>query len=376
MPRARSIAALGAALLLAGFAFDSPSLIVPGVALLLLVAAAVAWVGAAARTLRVRRAPGPSTVVEGESYPLGVQILRGRVPLPGAELRDPALDAPLQLGSRPAPVVRADVTLERRGRRRLAPAAVIVADPLGLYSRRVESPEGAEVLVLPRIERVHGAGPGGAGGGRWRAGRGRIGDGGESGGREGAVPAAEMDGLRPHVDGVPASRIHWPTAARTGELVDRRLVPGSESSHVVVLDVSRFEDEDALDRAVRAAGSLCLHLAPEGGCLLHLPGEPRALAVAPRLDGWDRAHAALALVQPGDGPVSAGRSRRGLTVWVSSGTEAHGAAELRAAASRASHLVVPVELPGIQPVLAVAGCLGYALGARAALSGATGRAAA
>ncbi len=97
------------------------------------------------------------------------------------------------------------------------------------------------MLVLPRTEPIlragrdgdrAGAGSGGSDG--LRRGEGEGGDRGLS--LRAASPASELDGVRPHEDGVPASRIHWRTVARTGELFDRRLVAGAQSSHVVVLD--------------------------------------------------------------------------------------------------------------------------------------------
>ena len=85
----------------------------------------------------------------------------------------------------------------------------------------------------------------------------------------------EIDGLRPYRNGSPASRIHWATVARTGEMVEHRLVAGADSSPLVVLDRFNPADQDALDSAVRAAASICVHLAPAGGCTLLVSGERR-----------------------------------------------------------------------------------------------------
>jgi uncharacterized protein (DUF58 family) len=361
LPRARTTVLLGVALLLAAAAVDSPSLYVPGVGLLLLALGAVAWVELAARGVRVHRDPGPSTGIEGETYPLHVRLERGRVPLPGGELRDPALETALAVRPGAAGELRASIRLGRRGRRVLAPTTLLLRDPLGLHARELTAGRPSDVLVLPLVEPVIGA----KGGGARSEGRldGAAGDG-EAGERRASrrvAPSSDVDGLRPHQDGAPASRIHWPTAARTGELFDRRLVTGAESPHVVVLDVGGGGDKHALDRAVRAAGSLARHLAPAGGCALFLPGEQRPFSIGRRLDGWPRAHVALALVQAWDGPVAARTSNGGLTVWVSSGTEALGGTELVALGRRATHVVVPTELPGLRAELTVAGCNLYPL---------------
>ena len=57
-------ALLGLALCLAGGTFDSPSLYVPGVGLLVIAVVAVAWVLLAANGATIKRMAGPSTVVE------------------------------------------------------------------------------------------------------------------------------------------------------------------------------------------------------------------------------------------------------------------------------------------------------------------------
>jgi uncharacterized protein (DUF58 family) len=365
---------LGAVLLLAGALFDSPSLYVPGVGLLALAAGFLAWVRLAARGVEVSRTAGPATAVEGEPYPLRVEIARGRLPLPGGELRDPALDRPLALGPNPPRVLTESLRMGRRGRRKLESTTLAIRDPLRLWEREVKGAGEAEILVLPRTEPVTAPGEGNGHDGRL-GGLGREGEGGDRGtGLRSAALASEVDGVRPHEDGVPASRIHWRTVARSGELFDRVLVPGSESSHAVVLDVAGATDTDALDMAVRAAASLCLHLAPMGGCALHLPGRARPLLIAPRLGGWPQAHGALALVDSaadakrssrGDAAPAVRGGHRGLSVWVRGAPEAPDRGELARAASSASHLVAPVEVPGLAASFRVSGCSGYSLrGAR------------
>ncbi len=361
MPSARSVVQLGVALLLAGALFDTPSLYLPGGALVALAIVAFAWVALSARQVRVRREPGPATAVEGDPYPLRVTIDRGGLPLPGGELRDPALERPLALGLNPPRLVSDQVRLGRRGRRRLEATTLVVRDPLRLCTREVHGAGAAEVLVLPRTEPVLRVGERAGGGAGSGLGEG-SGDGDHGLGRRAAPSlASELDGVRPHEDGVPASRIHWRTVARTGELFDRRLVSGADFSHVVVLD-SSLGDEEALDKAVRAAASLCLHLAPAGGCALLLPGEARPVAVDRRLSGWPGAHARLALVEAADGPPPApARAHRGLTIRVSAMTQAPDARELARIAAGASHLVAPVQVPTLTAAFSVAGCNGYAL---------------
>ena len=115
----------------------------------------------------------------------------------------------------------------------------------------------------------------------------------------------EMESLRPYREGAPASRIHWPTVARVGTLMERRLLADSDSQPLVVVDSTEPADEAALDKAVRAAASLCVHLARKGGCSVLLPGDRRAVDLGADLAGWPALHARLALVEPVTGAPAA-----------------------------------------------------------------------
>jgi uncharacterized protein (DUF58 family) len=166
----------------------------------------------------------------------------------------------------------------------------------------------------------------------------------------------EVEGVRPYREGTPASRIHWPTVARSGELAERRLISGGESPPLVVLDASDPASEEALDRAVRAAASICADLAAQGGCMLLLPEASQPLRIDARMRGWPQAHAKLALVQPSRRPPAAaslGAAR--ITILVCA------AAAPRPPAIRHSErfcLVSTDPVAGMRTLFTVAGCLG------------------
>jgi uncharacterized protein (DUF58 family) len=378
MGGALSTLKLAVAFLLAGFLFDSVALLVPGVALALLAGGAFAWVELAARGARVKRPAGPPTVVEDEPYPFRVQIRRGAVPPRGA-LEDPLLDEPLPVRAlirEPVTQASLSIAFPRRGRRRLEPAVLVVRDPLGLHRREVRSGDGGELLVLPRIEPVLAPGQGDGDGGAGDAEAEEPGDGAGISALEARAIEFEIDGLRPYREGSPASRIHWPAVARTGDLIERRLVDGGDRSPLVVLDAGRPESEDSLDMAVRAAGSLCVHLArAAGGCALLLPRERRPLAVDSELRAWPAAHAKLAMVEAGGGVPAVGRAgHTGAIVWVSArgGRPPHAAR----GPSAPSFVVSPHPVAGLPVAFRVAGCAGQAVGARARRRARTRRAAA
>jgi uncharacterized protein (DUF58 family) len=334
--------------------FDEPSLYVPGLALLLLGVGAWLWVGLAAQGASITRMPGPPTVEEEAPYPVRLALSGGIVRAPGGELDEPLLGHPLRLTRRTPRRIRVDVRFARRGRHGLDGARLTISDPLGLASREMWS-DPAEVLVLPRIE------PLGIDAAGVTSGLGR-----EASRLSAHAAELELDSLRPYRDGAPASRIHWPTVARRGEMVERRLIADIDLRPLVVVDPRRPPTEEALDMALRAAASLCVHLAGSAGCSLLLPGDRRAADIEPDLRSWPPLHARLALVEPSDGAPVAGRiERAGAVFWVAAGATAPPPGIARAAAAL-RFLVTPVPVPGQRPEFTVAGCGVHRLGRRGA----------
>jgi uncharacterized protein (DUF58 family) len=353
MIAARPTLILAGAFVFCGAAFDSPSLYVPGVALVALVAGTRLWVGLAARRVRLEQLPGPWSIVEGEPYPLRIRIRSGRLPLPGGRVGHPLVDRHRPVGMYPGRHIRLQLRSPRRGRRRVEPVTLRLNDPMRLHTAEVRSGQGDQVLVLPRIDPVV-----------RRDGRGGPGDAALDG-SDGLVGAGldtraidfEIDGLRPYRHGTPASRIHWATVARTGEMLEHRLVAGANSSPLVVLDRFNPADQDSLDAAVRATASICVHLAPAGGCTVLVSGDRRPLEVDSELRAWPQVHAHLAVVEAGGTPPAIHRLSRTETIfWVTAAQGAPG--WMRGVAGRGWYLVTPFPLPGLTSAFTVAGCHG------------------
>src|SRR5215210_7148155 len=251
MRSALGCAALGALLVVVAGTFDAEPLYVTGSALVLLGLGAWTWIRAGAWGAEIRRQVGARSVLEEQPLSVAIEVRAGRLPLPPGWIDEPLLPQPVRFpAGRRRARVRVEVTFARRGRRRLPPPALVLRDPFGLAQRVVRGTATDEVLVLPRVHPVRVA----AGGGEAMPAHARA-----------ALIAAaetEIDGLRPHREGTPASRIHWPAVARGAGLMERKLISEADSRPLVVLDPRAGAGEEAgeaLDAAVRAAASLTVH---------------------------------------------------------------------------------------------------------------------
>ena len=353
MRSAAGCAALGLLLLLVAGTFDAEPFYVTGTALVLLGAGAAAWITAGSYGASVHRIIDKRSVVEEEALVVRVEAVAGRLPLPPGFIDEPLLKEPVQLtAGRRRSRVRIEATFTRRGRRILAPPALVLRDPLGLAQRTIPAGAPDEVLVLPRTFPVR-----------------ALGAGGESADAHAralltAANENEIDGLRPHREGAPASRIHWPSVARGNGLMERRLIAESDSRPLVVLDPRNPTSPEALDAAVRAAASLVRHFAKRSGCALLLPGDRRAQVVEQDLAAWPTLHVRLALLDDQSGPsLVAAQNRRGLIAFVTARPVDRPPRGLGRTPGGLL-LVMPGEIPNRRAVVEVAGCRGY-LGARA-----------
>jgi uncharacterized protein (DUF58 family) len=314
------------------------ALYVPGVAALLAAGVAPLWVSLAARRAGVSLGAESRTAREGEPVRVTITVRRGLVPFPAATLLPwPGADAQAAPSSRQRELVVSAVP-SRRGRQSLGPARLCVRDPLGISSRELRSAEH-ELLVLPRVYPIA---PG------------------ELGELDERAPspldaALEIDSLRPYREGVSAARIHWPTVARSGELMERGFTAETDARVLVTLDARTPESEEALDQALRVTASLCVHFARRGGCLLALPEEPRPAPIGPDLRAWPALHARLALVRSGTGVARHHRSQRPRTLL-------YVTASARAPALGGRYYRVgPRPLAGLQVAFMVAGFSGQVI---------------
>jgi uncharacterized protein (DUF58 family) len=348
---AAGVAAVGAVLCLLAAAFGAPAMYVPGAALVLLAATAWTAVRLGAWRARVTREPLAASVEEGVAVRLTLSV-SGWLPLGGGELSSlpGAAFRPIRRLARTR--IELEARPQRRGTHVLGPSTVRFRDPFGICARARLSPS-TDVLVLPRVERIRN-GDLERIDGLARAARMRC----------RAQPGTEVEGLRPYRPGAPASRIHWPTVARTGDVLERQLEDETESLPLIVLDARWPASIEALDAAVRAAASLCVALARLGGCSLLLPGAKVAQRLAGDLGAWPALHARLAVVAPEAAPVWSAIDRRRLVLWITGGTRLD--ARIGRQAGARHYTVSPFPRQQRAVLFTVAGCAVQAAGRAAA----------
>jgi hypothetical protein len=129
-----------------------------------------------------------------------------------------------------------------------------------------------------------------------------------------------------------------------------------------VLDASAPASEEALDKAVRAAASLCVWLARHGGCALLLPGERRPIEIGHDMGAWAAVHVRLAVVEAG-GPSAAAAlgPRAGAVLWVTAADLRIAPRALERLPAGARYIVTPVPPPRGRPAFEVAGCTAFLL---------------
>jgi uncharacterized protein (DUF58 family) len=365
---AACVALLGGVVILAARAFGAVPLFVVGVGLVVLGGLAPAWLLAAARRTRLSRRFSVHRTIEDEPLEAIIEIRRGWLGLPGAELYDPlaqtsisVADALSMLTGRRRVQFRVIARIPTRGRHRFPPPSLTLGDAMGL-GQVWRAGWGAEdeVLVLPRTEQVH-----------WLRRDHRKSTSGQAY-RSAHEPlgAGEVDGLRQYMPGTPASRIHWPALARGAGLLERRLVSEPQTMPLIVLDPRRATggDPELLNAAVRATASLALELARSGGVHVLLPGDRDPTLITADLGGWSPVHTRLALIEEEHdmrrGPSLRRDSARGPVILVATRLDAR--SRLGTLAGHATQLVLVVpshlgarlELPAS---FQVSGCTGFVL---------------
>src|SRR5262245_59367241 len=212
----------------------SPTLHMVAVGLVLLPFAAALFARWSRQRVRIRRHLSDTRVPPGQRAYVGPELgnqAPATTPLPMIEDRLPpqlGRSARLVVASLPArgrQRVRYSITPHQRGRYVLGPLTADLSDPFALTKLRVEFDERDELVVAPEVELL-GSGPdspfGMTSGLALAKHLFRTGD--------------EFYTMRPYVEGDDLRRIHWPSVARSGELMIRQDESTRRSTAVLFID--------------------------------------------------------------------------------------------------------------------------------------------
>jgi uncharacterized protein (DUF58 family) len=273
MPSGRGVAVLftGVTMWLAARIIGSPGLEVVGVGLAALPAIAalfVRWgrqrIAIHRRLSDVRVAPGTRVTVqidiENRSVaPTSFLLLQDRLP---SVLGRPARMVVSGIPAHGSQQVSYTVLPQTRGRYQLGPLSVDVSDPFALVRQRLEFDEREELIVTPEIEDLSDA-PDAAFGANV----------GTSRTRNLFRTGEEYYTMRQYHEGDDLRRIHWPSVARTGELMIRQDESSRRANGLVFFDSREGAlgqaHGPAFERAVSVAATLGVVLS-RGGFSLRL----------------------------------------------------------------------------------------------------------
>jgi uncharacterized protein (DUF58 family) len=320
--RGIAVLATGIAMWVAARLLGSPGLEVVAIGIGLLPFLASAAAKRAAKRLLVRRRisdvrVGPGTrvavtvdVENRSSSSTSFLLLEDRLPTPLGRA------ARLVLGGVGAHTVeRASYTLvpQARGRYLLGPLIVNASDPFALSRQRLEFDDRDELLVTPEIEDL-GTAPDPASGPSFGASR----------ARQLFRTGEEYYTMRQYQEGDDLRRIHWPSVARTGDLMIRQDESTRRASGLVFLDTRAAAlgrtHTPAFERGVSAAASVGVLLARRGFVLRLGTTELPAAALSEErfLDALTAlSHTELRSVGPALAHLRAGASPETSLVFVS-----------------------------------------------------------
>ena len=264
--RGVAVFATGLAMWVAARLLGSPGLevVAIGIAVLPLLAA---WATKrSARKILIRRRLSDVRVVPGTRVQVTLE-LENASPIPTSFLLlEDRLPTPLGRAARlvmggidPSTRERATYTLvpQTRGRYTIGPLAVDVSDPFALTRLRLEFDEREELLVTPEIEDL-GAAPDPSSGPTFGASR----------ARQLFRTGEEYYTMRQYQEGDDLRRIHWPSVARTGELMIRQDESTRRASGLVFFDTRAAalgkSHTPAFERGVSVSASIGVLLSRRG----------------------------------------------------------------------------------------------------------------
>lgn len=263
-----------------------------------------------------RAAPGFTTL--GQRSPSGDWLGN-----PGGRpnWRQRARDRRTVSGSRRLPDLgpNADVTFSirvptaSRGLLTLSDLGLWCEDPFGLVARRITVAPPAHVVVYPVPAEITARGrPTSAHpGGRERS---------AASGATNALSGDELSGLRPYAPGDRLTRLHWPSLARTGDLVVREFLEPQAGSLALLVDLRpSAHTGDSIERTISRAAGFGLAALQRGLTVELCTSTGDRMVIPPNTTGRQTMLRALALLGAASAPPAVvrrwGNRPTGGAVW-------------------------------------------------------------
>lgn len=256
--RGAKVLLAGVAMWVVGRLFGSPGLEVVGVGIAALPIASSVLARRGRLRIDARRRLSDVRVTPGTRVTVSVDLEnRSSVTTPFLLAEDrvqASLGRPARMvipGIPPRGVRRMTYTLvpRSRGRYTLGPLTVDVSDPFALTRRRIRFDELDELFVSPELEDLSGPADAAA-----------APNFGTSRARQLFRTGQEFYTMRPYQQGDDLRRLHWPSVARTGELMIRQDESSRRASGFVLLDNRQSSlgqaHQPAFERAVSVAATL------------------------------------------------------------------------------------------------------------------------
>jgi len=295
MPTTRGWALLGAglALVVLWWLLGDEELLLAGAFFIVATGAAVGWVQLHIPDLGIGRRLGSTAVHNGDTVQVTLTL---RNPGRRSVRNVTVIDEVESLGVASFEIAGIDaddsatatyrVMCRPRGIFQVGPSRATSSDPLGLAE--LSAPDGPvdQLVVYPTVEILDG----------FPVVRGQDPSMAASRPEHSQRGGEDFYTLREYQRGDDLRRVHWPSSARTDELMIRQLETPWQSRALVMLDVRSqvYESADAFETAVSGAASVITHLVKSGFDADLWAGDPHAIDAS----RYGAAMEKLALVQP------------------------------------------------------------------------------
>ncbi len=295
MPTVRgwALTGSGVALIILWYAFGDLELLLAAIFVLLLQVGSLAYVRTRKPRLSIARRLGSATVHDGETTTISLLVTNeGKHAAANLTIDDNINNlgtasfecARISGGDQASATYR--VTCRPRGVYRVGPTEVHRGDPFGLARTKVGTGPVDRIVVYPAVEPltgfpiVRGQDPAMQASRPEHARRG----------------GEDFYTLREYQRGDDLRRVHWPSSARTDELMIRQLETPWQSRALVLLDVrsASYESGAAFEKAVSGAATVVTHLVTSGFDADLWAGDAEPLDASRYSSVMER----LALVQP------------------------------------------------------------------------------